>query len=172
MINCICWRRFLASGTWKRLTGPNRVNASISACFFAENRGLGGGGSVLWRIRLCTYGLQSFFFLRHSTTYAWAHFMGWCNYVLGAFARERQASRHVCPTDLREISYWRLLLQLVFIHLVVRLTTDPKPHPKWTLRIVWSGASSFKWEHPLLSLRSSSSFLFLLPRLPVKFNFN
>jgi hypothetical protein len=32
---------------------------------------------------------------------------------------------------------------------------------------VRSRASSFKWEYPLLSLRSSSSFLHLLPRLPV-----
>jgi len=30
---------------------------------------------------------------------------------------------------------------------------------------VRSRASSFKWEYPLLSLRSSSSFLRLLPRL-------
>ena len=39
----------------------------------------------------------------------------------------------------------------------------PKPaHP-----IVRSRASSFKWEYPLLSLKSSSSFLRLLPHLPV-----
>jgi len=58
----------------------------------------------------------------------------------------------------------------VFIHLVVCLTTDPKPLPKRALHIVRSRASSFKWEHPLLSLRSSSSFLLLLPRLPVTSN--
>ena len=33
--------------------------------------------------------------------------------------------------------------------------------------VVRSRASSFKWQYPLLSLRSSSSFLRLLPRLPV-----
>ena len=54
-----------------------------------------------------------------------------------------------------------------FIHLVVYLTTGPKPLPKRALHIVRSRASSFKWEYPLLSLRSSSSFLRLLPRLPV-----
>ena len=43
--------------------------------------------------------------------------------------------------------------------------TGPKPPPKWFLHIVRSKASSFKWEYPLLSLRSSSSFLRLLPRL-------
>jgi len=54
-----------------------------------------------------------------------------------------------------------------FIHLVVWLTTGPKPLPKCVLQTVRSRASSFKWEYPLLSLRSSSSFLRLLPRLPV-----
>jgi len=54
-----------------------------------------------------------------------------------------------------------------FIHLVVCLTIGPKPLPKWALHIVWSRAFSFKWEYRLLSLSSSSSFLRLLPRLPV-----
>ena len=52
-------------------------------------------------------------------------------------------------------------------HLVVCLTTGPKPLPKRALHIVRSRASSFKWEYPLLSLRSSNSFLRLLPCLPV-----
>jgi hypothetical protein len=56
-----------------------------------------------------------------------------------------------------------------FIHLVVCLTTGPKPLPKRALHIVRSRASSFKWEYPLLSLRSSSSFLRLHPCLPVTF---
>jgi hypothetical protein len=55
------------------------------------------------------------------------------------------------------------------IHLVVCLTTGPKPLPKRALHIVRSRASSFKREFPLLSLRSSSSFLRLLPRLPVTY---
>jgi len=54
-----------------------------------------------------------------------------------------------------------------FIHLAVCLTTGPKHLPKRALHIVRSRASSFKWKYPLLSLRSSSSFLRLLPRLPV-----
>jgi len=53
-----------------------------------------------------------------------------------------------------------------FIHLVVCLTTGPKPLPKRAVHIVRSRASSFKWEYPLLSLRSSNSFLRLLPYLP------
>jgi hypothetical protein len=54
-----------------------------------------------------------------------------------------------------------------FIHIAVWLTTGPKPLPKRAFHIVRSRASAFKWEYPLLSLRSSSSFLRLLPRLPV-----
>ena len=48
-------------------------------------------------------------------------------------------------------------------------TTVPKPLPKRFLHVVWSRASSFNWQYPLLSLRSSSSFLRLLPRLLVTF---
>ena len=50
--------------------------------------------------------------------------------------------------------------------LIVCRTTGPKPLPKRALHIVRSRAYSFKWEHPLLSLRSSSNFLRILPRLP------
>jgi hypothetical protein len=58
-------------------------------------------------------------------------------------------------------------LKLVHSHLAVCLTTGPKPLPKRALHIVRSRASSFRCEYPLLSLRSSSSLLRLLPRLPV-----
>jgi len=58
-------------------------------------------------------------------------------------------------------------LTTLFIQLAVCLTTGPKPLPKRALHIVRSRASSFKWEYPLLSLRSSSSFVRLLPCLPV-----
>jgi len=58
-------------------------------------------------------------------------------------------------------------LPCIFIHLLVCLTTDPKPLARRAVHIVRSRASYFKWEYPLLSLRSSSSFLRLLPRLPV-----
>jgi hypothetical protein len=56
---------------------------------------------------------------------------------------------------------------IIFIHLVVCLTTGPKPLPKRALHIVRSRASSFKCEYPLLSLWSSTSFLRLFPCLPV-----
>ena len=53
----------------------------------------------------------------------------------------------------------------VLIHSVICLTTGPMPPPKRCLHIVRSRPSSFKCEYPHLSLRSSSSFLRLLPRL-------
>ena len=55
----------------------------------------------------------------------------------------------------------------IFIHLAVCLTTGPKPLPNRALHIVRSRASSFNCEYSLLSLRSSGSFLRLLPRLPL-----
>jgi hypothetical protein len=58
-------------------------------------------------------------------------------------------------------------IMLYYIHLIVCLMTGPKPLPKRVLHIVWSRLSSFIRENPLLSLRSSSSFLRLLLRLPV-----
>jgi hypothetical protein len=56
---------------------------------------------------------------------------------------------------------------LLFIHSVVCLMTGPLPLPKWVLHTVWFSASSFNFQYPLVSLRSSSSCLRLLPRLPV-----
>ena len=50
---------------------------------------------------------------------------------------------------------------------VICQTTGPKPLPKRFLHTVRSRASSFNWQYPHLSLRSSSSFLRLLPRLLV-----
>ena len=50
---------------------------------------------------------------------------------------------------------------------VICQMTGPKPLPKRFLHIVRSRASSFNWQYPLLSLRSSSSFSCLLPRLLV-----
>jgi hypothetical protein len=83
-----------------------------------------------------------------------------------------------CAVSLTVISWpnrlWRPLAPCYpcsfihsFIHLAVCLTIGPKPLPKRALHIVQSRASSFRCDYPLLSLRSSSSFLRLLPRLPV-----
>jgi len=53
-----------------------------------------------------------------------------------------------------------------FIHCAVCRTTAPQPLPKPVLHTVRSSASSSNFQYPLLSLRSSSSCLRLLPRLP------
>ena len=50
---------------------------------------------------------------------------------------------------------------------VICQTTGPKPLAKRFLHIVGSTASSFNSQYPLLSLRSSSNFLRLLPCLHV-----
>jgi hypothetical protein len=55
-----------------------------------------------------------------------------------------------------------------FIHLSVCLTTGPKPLSKRARQTAPSRASSFRCEYPFISLRSSSSFLRLLPRLHVR----
>jgi len=53
------------------------------------------------------------------------------------------------------------------IHLVVCLATGPKALSKRAVHIVRSRAFSFKWEYSLFSLSYSSSFLRLLPCLPL-----
>jgi hypothetical protein len=50
---------------------------------------------------------------------------------------------------------------------VICQTTGPQPLPKWFLHLIRSRASSFKSEYPVLSPRSSSNLLRLLPRLLV-----
>jgi hypothetical protein len=72
--------------------------------------------------------------------------------------------------NLWAVYLWLLALHCWFIiHLAVCLTTGPKPLPNRAVHIVRSRASSFRCEYPLLSLRSSSSFLRLLTRLPVAY---
>jgi hypothetical protein len=54
----------------------------------------------------------------------------------------------------------------------VRLTTGPKPPPKWAVHIVWSRASTFRWENPHLSLTLSLLMSYIC-RAPCKArNFN
>ena len=58
-----------------------------------------------------------------------------------------------------------------FIHSLINsavcLTTGPQALQKRVLHTVRSSASSFNFQYPLVSLGSSSSWLRLLPRLPV-----
>ena len=76
-------------------------------------------------------------------------------------------ARFIVPPLYRRLTnlYLCYVCRYSFIHSVICLTTGPKPPPKRCLHIMRSRASSCKWEYPLLSLRSSSSFLCLLPRL-------
>ena len=82
------------------------------------------------------------------------------------YERKETGSHHNINTTLHHVVAHSQVYRHSF-HLVVCLTTGQKPLPKWALHIVRSRASSFKWEYPLLSLRSSISFLRLLSRLPV-----
>ena len=72
---------------------------------------------------------------------------------------------HLC--FIIHLIYWHHFFthSNLYIHSVFCLTKGPKPPPKRCLHIGRFRASSFKWEYPLLSLRSSSSFLRLLRRL-------
>jgi hypothetical protein len=71
-------------------------------------------------------------------------------------------------TKLRKArgDYINIKINIVFIHSsVICQSTGPQTLPKRFLYLMRSRASSFKWEYPLLSPRSSSNFLRLLPRL-------
>ena len=63
----------------------------------------------------------------------------------------------------------RLVSKSLFMHSAVCLTTCPQPIPKQVLHRVRSGASPFNSQYPPFSLRSSKSYLLLLPRLRVTY---
>ena len=65
---------------------------------------------------------------------------------------------------------WVLQIEYYSLSSVICHTTGPQPLPKRFLHLMRSRASSFKLEYPLLSPRSSSNFLRLLPRLLVTSN--
>jgi len=89
--------------------------------------------------------------------------------ALGGIRTHDRSRRAAVDLRLSPRGHWDRLYIYIFIHSFIHsvfcLTTSPKPPPKRCLHIVRSRASSFKWEYPRLSLRSSSSFLRLLPRL-------
>jgi hypothetical protein len=65
-------------------------------------------------------------------------------------------------TSLLSLHVWS------YIHSsVICQTTGPQPLPKRFLHLMRSRAFSFKWQYPLLSPRTSSNCLRLLPRLLV-----
>ena len=93
----------------------------------------------------------------------------------------RMRTEHIQPRKNLSLAWFKICSVVIFtllyqIHYiskhnssssVICKTTGPKPLPKRFLHIVPSRASSFNWQYPLLSLRSSSSFLRILPRLLV-----
>jgi hypothetical protein len=111
------------------------------------------------------------------------------NWVLGWSSKDHSCNRNtnICTCKLRPTAYrnttkWRTQKWREFrfvsssgftftnASFIISITRPQNFHlPKRALHIVRSRASSFKWQYPLLSLRSSSSFLCLLPRLPVIF---
>jgi hypothetical protein len=58
-------------------------------------------------------------------------------------------------------------MNILFISYAVRLMTGPRPLPSRVAHRVRSSVSSFNLQYPLFSLRSISSLLHLLRRLPV-----
>jgi len=96
-----------------------------------------------------------------------------CNYQTVAHIKHQRVWTASCYDPLQDVCYFRRknkrcnrpesLLQVsdYSFHLAVCLTTGPKPLPKPALHTVRSRASSFKWEYPLLSLRSSPPLSFL-----------
>jgi len=81
--------------------------------------------------------------------------------------KTRDGESRCCLRAVAGHEIWHWVGRCETFHSFSSLTTGPKPLPKRALHIVRSRASSFKWEHPLLSVRSSNSFLRLLPCLPV-----
>ena len=72
---------------------------------------------------------------------------------------------NVCEICVRDIFIHSFVHS--FSHSVVCHTAGSQPLPKRVLQTVRSIASSFNFQYPLFSLRSSNSYLLLLPRLPV-----
>ena len=85
---------------------------------------------------------------------------------LSLSVRQRRTTR-LPPEAFREI--WLSIIFRKFIHSFSSLSYDRSKASSKALHTVRSRASSFNWQYPLLSLRSSSSFLRLLPRLPVTY---
>ena len=69
-------------------------------------------------------------------------------FVRGQFlvSENNHGSSYLC------LHKYKVRIWVSFIHLVVCLSTGPNPLPKWAVYLVWSRASSVKWEddHPVV----------------------
>ena len=83
--------------------------------------------------------------------------------AITAIGRPQNHILHLAATRIGELNN----LSCKSSSSVICQTTGPKPLAKRFLHIVQSRASSFNSQYPLLSLRSSSNFLRLLPCLLV-----
>ena len=98
--------------------------------------------------------------LRFLNRASWYTYVRWTNKMHTLFINEynwiESLMKKVCFS----------LLLLTFIHLVLCLTTGPKPLPKRALHTVRPRASSFKWQYPLLSLtlRRLMSYIYIYIR--------
>jgi hypothetical protein len=104
--------------------------------------------------------------IRHVITYAsemWVLKCGYWMWVLKCGYRNVGTEMWILKCGYWNVGNERISL----IHLAVCLTTGPKPLPKRAFHTLQSRGSSFRCAYPLLCLRSSSSFLRLLPRLHV-----
>jgi len=112
----------------------------------------------------------------------------WVLCVVRSVRRADHSSRGVIPTVVRRCVWsgnlkdkeaiaragpqrHKVKIPVFIIYFVVFLTTGPWPRPQRVLHTVRSIASSFSLRYPLVSLRSSSSCLHLLP-LPVYKSWN
>jgi hypothetical protein len=142
----------------KILRGPLRVTVLSHSLFLP----------LSWTKHTHTQGLNVFPMLLPDYTYVLEYFefllTGICNLWSVSCKEALDAIRRFVETLLSVVGIHNCRVSV--FHLVVSLTTGPKPLPKRALHIVRSRASSFKWEYSLFSIRSSSSFLHLLPRLP------
>ena len=76
------------------------------------------------------------------------------------------------PSPMKLFIYLQFIYLFIFYHgHVVCLIICPYPLSKQFLHRVQSNASSFHFQYILLSLRSSSSYLSLFPRIPIPATF-
>ena len=103
----------------------------------------------------------------HERTSKLCHTYIACHIILSSHLRLRRNHNNVFYISPQLLHTVTIIRHCSFVTVTVCLTTGPKPLPNRALHIVRSKASSSICEYPLLSLRSSSSFLHLLSRLPI-----
>jgi hypothetical protein len=104
---------------------------------------------------------------QETSTWQQTHSQKTENHVRGVTRTHNPSKRPTADPSLRRRGHWNRTYLTFINSAVVCLTTGPRPLPNRAFHIEQSSAFSFKCEYPLLCLRSSSSCLRFLPRLPV-----